>query len=181
MSELVVAFPKMEDAKAIKNILAKNGFRVAGLSQSAAGAIQLCDSYGSGILICAYQFADMMFEEVRENLNPNFQMILLCSKARLNENLPDNVFFLPMPLKVHDFIDTVYMIGDRMRREKKKKNKRIERSEKDEEILNQAKLLLMERNGMSEEQAHHYLQKSSMENGCNLIEVAQMVISLYDS
>ena len=37
MSELVVAFPKMEDAKAIKNILAKNGFRVAGLSQSAAG------------------------------------------------------------------------------------------------------------------------------------------------
>ena len=112
MSELVVAFPKMEDAKAIKNILAKNGFRVAGLSQSAAGAIQLCDSYGSGILICAYQFADMMFEEVRENLNPNFQMILLCSKARLNENLPDNVFFLPMHLKVHDFIDTVYMIGD---------------------------------------------------------------------
>ena len=86
-----------------------------------------------------------------------------------------------MPLKVLDFIDTVYMIGDRMRREKKKKNKRIERSEKDEEILNQAKLLLMERNGMSEEQAHHYLQKSSMENGCNLIEVAQMIISLYDS
>ena len=40
------------------------------------------------------------------------------------------------------------------------------------------KRLLMERNGMSEEEAHRYIQKCSMDSGTNLVETAQMVISL---
>lgn len=45
-------------------------------------------------------------------------------------------------------------------------------------ILKQAKEILMSRNHMSENEAHRYLQTCSMENGSNLIETAQMVISL---
>jgi response regulator NasT len=36
----------------------------------------------------------------------------------------------------------------------------------------------MERNGMSEEEAHRYIQKTSMDSGTNMVETAQMVISL---
>ena len=32
--------------------------------------------------------------------------------------------------------------------------------------------------GMTEEEAHRYLQKSSMANGVNMIETAQMVLSI---
>ena len=38
----------------------------------------------------------------------------------------------------------------------------------------------MERNGMSEEEAHRYLQKTSMEGGRNMTETAQMVLSVMD-
>ena len=49
---------------------------------------------------------------------------------------------------------------------------------KERAIINQAKALLMERNNMSEEEAHRYIQKCSMDSGTNMLETAQMVISL---
>lgn len=36
----------------------------------------------------------------------------------------------------------------------------------------------MVRNHMTEEEAHRYLQKTSMDSGTNLVETAQMVLSM---
>ena len=36
----------------------------------------------------------------------------------------------------------------------------------------------MSRNNLSEEEAHRYLQKRSMNNGTDLVETAQMILSL---
>ena len=38
----------------------------------------------------------------------------------------------------------------------------------------------MERNHMTEEEAHRYLQKTSMDSGTNLVETAQMLLTLMD-
>ena len=45
-------------------------------------------------------------------------------------------------------------------------------------MIRQAKALLMERNNMTEEEAHRYLQKCSMDNGTNMVETAQMILTL---
>ena len=45
--------------------------------------------------------------------------------------------------------------------------------------MKQAKDMLMERNNMSEEEAHKYLQKSSMNSGTSLVETAQMVLAIF--
>ena len=45
-------------------------------------------------------------------------------------------------------------------------------------MIERAKLLLMERNSFSEEEAHRYIQKRSMDNGTGLVEVSQMILSL---
>ena len=45
-------------------------------------------------------------------------------------------------------------------------------------MIHEAKLLLMNRNNMTEEEAHRYLQKTSMDNGTSLVETAQMVLQL---
>jgi response regulator NasT len=37
----------------------------------------------------------------------------------------------------------------------------------------------MERNSMTEEEAHRYIQKHSMDNGTNMVETAQMVLSMF--
>ena len=49
---------------------------------------------------------------------------------------------------------------------------------KDMYYTKNAKILLMERNHLSEEEAHRYIQKSSMDNGTNMVETAQMILTL---
>ena len=51
-------------------------------------------------------------------------------------------------------------------------------SKEEQEMITEAKVLLMERNNMTEEEAHHYIQKRSMDNGTGLTETAQMILSL---
>ena len=48
----------------------------------------------------------------------------------------------------------------------------------EQEMIAEAKALLMERNNMTEEEAHRYIQKRSMDNGTGLTETAQMILSL---
>ncbi len=50
----------------------------------------------------------------------------------------------------------------------------------EQEIIDRAKEILAERNGMTEEEAHHYLQKCSMDGGNTLQETAQMILSMLD-
>lgn len=45
-------------------------------------------------------------------------------------------------------------------------------------IIDRAKSLLIERNHMTESEAHRYMQKCSMDSGTNLVETAQMVLTL---
>lgn len=82
-------------------------------------------------------------------------------------------------MKVHELLQTLEMMeGQIHRRRKRLRNIPRQRSEEDRQMIEQAKALLMDRNKFSEEEAHRYIQKRSMENGTGLVEVAQMILSL---
>ena len=49
------------------------------------------------------------------------------------------------------------------------------RSCRDQAIIDRAKRILVERNGITEEQAHHFLQKESMESGIKLVQAALLI------
>ena len=57
-------------------------------------------------------------------------------------------------------------------------NKTDSRDSSEKTEIKDAKELLMARNHMTEEEAHRYLQKTSMDSGTNLVETAQMVLSM---
>ena len=54
--------------------------------------------------------------------------------------------------------------------------RRPSRSLEDAEVLAQAKAVLMDRHGMTEEQAHRFLQKKSMDSGSRLVQTALLVL-----
>ena len=132
-----------------------------------------------GIIICGYRFSDMMYSEIYEYMPKEFQMLLIASAAGIMEKNVDNLMSLSMPLKVHELLQTVEMMDYTITRRRKKLRQRPKvRSKEDQEMLNSAKTVLMERNGFSEEEAHRYIQKRSMDNGTGLVETAQMILSL---
>ena len=131
-----------------------------------------------GIIICGYRFSDMMYSEIYEYMPKEFQMLLIASAAGIMEKNVDNLMSLSMPLKVHELLQTVEMMDYTITRRRKKLRQRPKvRSKEDQEMLNSAKAVLMERNGFSEEEAHRYIQKRSMDNGTGLVETAQMILS----
>lgn len=180
MANIIVAFAKQEDAKCIKNILMRNGFDVVAVCTSGAQAISSTDGLSSGIVVCGFRFRDMIFTELKSCLPQNFEMLLVASPNKWSGQDVGSTVCLPMPLKIHDLVTTLEMMCESQRKRKRKLRQLQppKRNEGEKEIIEEAKRLLIERNQMSEEEAHRYIQKCSMTSGCNLVETAQMVISL---
>ena len=106
-------------------------------------------------------------------------MLVLASPSRWNGVQTQGVVCLPMPLKVHNLLSTLDMMVQAQQRIRRKLRSRPkERSKEEQDLINEAKALLMERNNMTESEAHRYIQKCSMDSGTNLVETSQMIISL---
>ena len=190
MNNIIVAFPKQETAQNLKKILLQNGFHVDAVCSTGSQALQSANELGGGIVICGYRFVDMMYTELHEYLPDQFEMLLVASPANCGERDLENIVCLSTPLKVHELLQTVEMMDYTITRRRKKqrekpkqrskKLKQIpkERTKEEQELINEAKALLMERNNLPEEEAHRYIQKRSMDNGTGLTETAQMILSL---
>lgn len=179
MTNIIVVFPKIEDAKSIRNLLARSGFRVAGVCNTGAQAVNYADSLNDGIVVCGYKFPDMMFSELHDYLPSHFEMLLVASRGKWEECRDNDIVCVEMPIKVHDLVNTVSMMCENIeRRRKKRRLQPTTRNNEEKELIKEAKALLMERNNMSEEEAHRYIQKNSMDSGTNMVETAQMVLSL---
>ncbi len=179
-SNIIVVFPRLDDAKNVKNILVRNGMNVVSVCNTGAAALAAADGLGSGIIISAYKLQDMMCYEMYECMPGGFKMLLVASKDKLKEAEYSDIIRLAMPFVVSDLIETVDMMcrTSAVRRgtlRTKARNRSIE----DDRILSLAKDLLMERNGFAENEAHRFIQKCSMDSGTNLIESARMVLSMY--
>lgn len=180
MANIVVAFPKIDDAKSIKNLLVKSGFAVNGVCSTGAQALSMMDDLDTGIIISAYRLPDMIFRELLENKPLGFELMLMASKANIEEVKGEaGIVAISMPLKINDLINTVDMMCsdvDRKRRRAKLQPKK--RNPEEQALIQQAKNILMDRNHMSEEEAHRYMQKCSMDSGTNLVETAHMILDL---
>ena len=179
MANIIVAFSRPEDGKSIKGILVRSGYDVAAVCMSGSQALSAAEDLSGGILVCGYRFEDMMYDELRQCLSASFEMLVLASPSRWNGVQTQGVVCLPMPLKVHNLLSTLDMMVQAQQRIRRKLRSRPkERSKEEQDLINEAKALLMERNNMTEEEAHRYLQKNSMDTGTSMIETAQMILTI---
>lgn len=181
MENVIIIFPKLEDGKNIRNILMKNGIQVDAVCSSGAQALEYINTYNGGIVICSYRFTDMYYTQLHECLPDSFDMLLVSSKSHsMNDDGAEGIVKLGVPIKVFDMVNTIHMMFEAQRRRRKKERlKPKSRSDEDRKILSEAKSVLMDRNNMSENEAHKYIQKCSMDSGTSLVETAYMVICLY--
>ena len=179
MINIIVLFPKAEDAGNVRSLLVRHGFAVSAVCTTGAQALAQANLLGDGIVVCGYKYPDMIYSELRASLPSYFDMILVASQRVLSECVDPNLMCIAMPIKVRDLLNTLdLMVEQAAWRRKRLRQKPKTRSEEEKKILWEAKSLLMERNHMSEEEAHRYIQKCSMDSGTNLVETAQMVLSL---
>lgn len=175
---MIVAFSKLEDAKKIKNVLNRNGYDDILACNSASQVIAAANENDGGIVLCGYRLPDMHYSELYGYLPREFQMLLVASPARLQECNSGSIMCLSMPFHTHELINTIEtMMLDLNRLQRRKKTQPRKRTEKEQRIIADAKQLLMERNNLSESEAHKYIQKLSMDSGNSMVETAEMILT----
>ncbi len=183
MLSIIVAFPKLEDAKNIKTVLVRNGFEVSAVCTSGVQVISLANELDEGIIVSGYRFTDMHYLQLHNYLPRGFEMLLVASPNKLEEVSNQSIVCLSMPIKLNELLGTLQMMMLQYQRRKKKQLLRQKdhsklRSAEEIAAINKAKRLLMDRNNMSEEEAHRYIQKTSMDSGTNMVETAHMLLTL---
>lgn len=180
MISVIVVFPKLEEAKSVKNLLIRNGIDVIAACTTAAQVINLTDDLDYGIVVSGYKLIDMMYSELLYYLPDTFDMLLVASKRYYSECSSSDIVCLSMPIKAADLVEHVQLMYDNLYcRMKMGKSKPAVRTEEEKQIISHAKMVLMKQKAMTEEEAHSYLQKRSMDNGTNLVETAHMILDIF--
>ena len=182
MSSILVVLPKLEDAKQIRGILSRRGLDVTAVCTTGAGALAQMHQLESGVVICSYRLKDMHYSQLLNDLPDYFEMLLLISAAELH-NCPPGIVSLTYPIRPNDLAGTVEMMLAQLERRLGHGHRTVKRrTDQEQNFINNAKMVLMERNRMTEQEAYRYIQKSSMDSGTNMVETAQMILLLlFDS
>ncbi len=181
LTNIIVVFRKIDDARNIRNVLMRSGFTVTAVCSTGIQAIGQFDTLKNGIVICGYQMADMLYSEIRDNLPEDFEMLLMAREDVLPSLRGNDVICLPLPVRIRDLTETIAMMQRTIEvRLKKRHSGARARSQKENELIEQAKSILMSRNNMTEPEAHRYLQKSAMDTGTTIVETAGMVMDLFN-
>lgn len=175
MRGIIITFAKIEDGKRIETILQRNGFSDMVVCMSGAQTLAECERFSGGLVISGYHLTDMYYVELKENLPETFSLLLIGSE-RIISHCEAGIMAVAMPLKVYELVNTVKLLTQQHQKQMRPKSKF--RNEEEEKLVRKAKQLLMERNHISEQDAHYYLQKISMDTGRTIVESARMVLLL---
>lgn len=181
MGSVLIAMAKQEDANRIASVIRSQGMtQDIKVCDTGAEVLRFARDREYGVVICGKRMRDMGYAEMAEMLPEYFGTVVLTKDASL-EVVNDNMVKLILPFRMGDLINTVDMITQGFYRHiKKKKEVPPKRREEEQKLITQAKLILMERNGLSEEEAFRYIQKNSMDLGRKMVESARMILTLYD-
>ena len=96
-TSIVIALPKIEDAKKIRTVLNRYGFTVAAVCNSGANALASISELDGGVLLCGYHLQDMYYRDLLDYMPDYFEMLLMASQGVISEAPPGqlwNVLFI---------------------------------------------------------------------------------------
>ena len=176
MGAILVAMPKHEDSGRISQVIKESGiWEDLFVCDTGSEVLRRIEDMDISLVVCTRKLRDMGYEELYGYLPASIYMLLLTKDIR-TDLFSSNIIVLQMPFKRADLANSIRMLLPEGYSRSSRRSR--PRSEGDKLTIDRAKLLLMERNNMSEPEAYRYLQKNSMDMGRTLSETAQMVLSL---
>lgn len=176
---IMIAAPEATAHK-LRAILATAGYSVVAVCVSGAEAIASAKLHMPGLLVLTYRLSDMSGAELIEAMGEIGGAILITpgGEPAKAHALPDYVVSMQNPLNKDAFLQAVSVLlrmGERMLRLGREVS-RLERTLAERKLIDRAKGRLMDMRRMSEAEAHHCMQKMSMDSGKPLADVAREIL-----
>ncbi|HKL87143.1 MAG TPA: ANTAR domain-containing protein [Treponemataceae bacterium] len=183
MKNVILAFSNPLFTNWMASVLNRNGYSVEHTCKTASEVIRVSDFCSSLVVVSGFQFPDMTAENLFSLLDWRLAMVTILLSHQRDLIDRDDMFFLPYPLSANELVDGIELmemaaatramsgisfggVGQRPK----------ERTAEENLLILNAKKIFIEKYVMTESQAHRFLQKSSMDRGLRLLDVAMMVI-----
>ena len=174
MEKVVVAFENQANCQRICTTLESCGGIACIPCRSAGEVRRLLAKQQISVVVCGYKLADATAEELCEDLAPTVCMLLMAPWHQLELCQSDDLFRLATPTSKGELITSVRLLLQTSRRMERLMPSR--RSEEEQHLLWEAKELLIRNHGMTEEQAHRFIQKKSMDAGYKMVQTARLIL-----
>lgn len=174
MIRTIIALYDDAQAQSMTQALVHRGITVRYRCQSGAEVLRAVKEMGGGVIICSFKLRDMTAKELADHLAGQALILVLAKGSTLTLCDHDDLFTLAVPVRPSELIGAVNMLlqMDAMRAARSIPK----RSASAQETIASAKALLMQRHGMTEPEAHHYLQQHSMRAGVRMEDIAHDIL-----
>ena len=177
MKRTVLAIDGEGFSSAVKAALEKDGISVGCSCRTGAEAVRAVKAMDGGVVICSYRLPDMTANDIAECLEGAAPILVVAKPRYLDMCQGDGIFRLAVPVRRSELTGTVRMI---LKLDSgRDPDRRHRRSDEENGLIDKAKAMLMEKDGLSEEEAHRYLQKRSMDFGRTMADTAGLVIGAF--
>lgn len=178
MIRIVASFFSPEADRKVTEILERSGLAVRFHCRTGAETVRAIGKMGGGVVICSYKLADTTAEQLAEELAGQALFLVLAKGVQLDLLENDELFSLPLPLKSGELLGSVNML---VQMDQKRASHLVPRRSDDEKaVIEHAKRLLMDSSGMTEDRAHRYIQRRSMDAGAKMVDTARLIIQTLD-
>ena len=176
MQTVIVAFEREAVSVNIREILESGGEFSCQVCRSAAEVKRAVRKQHPCIIVCGFKLVDETCEDLFYDLPTGCLMLMVASQARLELSETEGIFKLQSPVRRGELLASVRMLAQFQRYIPREKGP-AKRGDEEQKLIARAKAVLMDRHGMTEEQAHRFLQKQSMDNGTKLTDTARLVLA----
>jgi len=177
MDTIIVAFDSQDTLSRISSILESGGLSANVTCRSGAEAIRAAKKMQVSIVICGYKLSDMTADALAYTLGETAMVLVVARPAQLELCEEESIFKLAMPISKGDLLASLSML--RQFHQKQLKTSRPRYNAERDALIIRAKEILMDKNHMTEEQAHRFIQKKSMDSGSRLEDTARLIIGAY--
>ncbi|MBR2799973.1 MAG: ANTAR domain-containing protein [Oscillospiraceae bacterium] len=170
MARIVIAGRSAQSREQMASLLSSSGYPVYRLCSSAGELRRVLNDCDDGLLILAGQLPDCSADELFWDYGSQVQILLIARPPVLEACEEAGVFRLALPTSQQAVLGAVEMLTQlhRMRLPR--------RSADEKQLVEEAKALLMRRDGLTEPQAHRMLQQAAMSRGLRMADCAAQII-----
>lgn len=172
MGQIVVAFERQSNCQRLKEVLESTGEFSCLICRSAAQVKRTAAKLRPDAVVCGFKLADESCESLYFDLPQRCPILMVAPQAQLELCSVPEVLKLPAPVSRTELLSCVRLLVQLAQG----REGPAQRTEEEQALVEQAKRLLMEQAGMTEEQAHRFLQKQSMNAGARLADTARLVL-----
>ncbi|MBQ8161749.1 MAG: ANTAR domain-containing protein [Clostridia bacterium] len=170
MTRIVIASVSDDARDQLSGLLSASGFSVYRTCASGSEVRRALHDCDDGILVQLSSLPDALTDDLQSDFGDHIRILFIARPPVLDACESPSVFRLPLPSSMQAIQGAVDMLSQMQRMEMPRRMK------EEKELVDRAKRLLMEREELSEPQAHRAMQLYCMSHSMKMTDYARQLL-----